>query len=70
MRNFLRGWRTVIVNTVTLVVVVIEMLVPVLNLPEFLAVLPPGWIPYVALGLAVANILLRADTRTALGRKD
>jgi hypothetical protein len=70
MRDFLRGWRTIIVNTVTLLFVALEVLVPVLHLPEFLAVLPPEWAPYVVLGLAVVNILLRVDTRTPPGRSE
>jgi hypothetical protein len=70
MRDFLRGWRTIVVNTIALLLVALEMLVPVLQLPEFLAVLPPEWTPYVALILAVANILLRLDTHTPPGRRE
>ena len=67
-RRFLRGWRTIIVNALAILFVAFEMLVPVLGLPEFLAVLPEGWVPYFVLGLALANVVLRLDTRTPPGR--
>lgn len=67
VRDFLRGWRTLIVNVVALLVAALDLMVPILGMPEFLAVLPEGWAPFFVLSLAVANVLLRLDTRTAPG---
>lgn len=70
MRNFLRGWRTFIVNGLIGLVALLDIIVPILGMPEFLAVLPPGWVPYVILLVAIVNVGLRADTRTPPGSRE
>lgn len=70
MRNFLRGWRTFILSGLTAAVALLEILVPILGLPEFLSIAPPGWGPYLVVGVALLNALLRADTHTGPGRKE
>lgn len=70
LRNALRGWRTVIINVLALLVMMLDLMVPILGMPEFLAILPDGWGPYFVLGLAIVNVLLRLDTRTGVGRSE
>jgi len=57
----MKGWRTLTVNAAAAVI-------PILELTEFSDVLPPHWLPWFVLGLAVANMGLRAITTTPLGR--
>jgi hypothetical protein len=70
VRDVLRGWRTLVLNISVAVVALLEMIVPILGLPEFMAVLPAGWGPYFLLLLALANAMLRLDTRTPPGQSE
>lgn len=69
----LKGWRTVILNAIAGLVALLDVLLPavmqVLSLPEITGVLPPGWLPYWALGVAMMNIYLRSITDTPVGQK-
>lgn len=58
----LKGYRTIIVNTAL-------MILPVLDLVEVRDVIPDQWMPWYALGMAVANMWLRAVTTTPVGQK-
>jgi hypothetical protein len=68
----LKGYRTIIVNALAGLVAALELLLPavleLVGMPEWRGVLPPGWLPYYALGLALANIWLRSITTTPLGK--
>lgn len=70
IRDWMRGWRTLTLNIVVLLVSLLEIMVPILGMPEFLAVLPEGWGPYFLLALALTNTLLRLDTRTPPGEAE
>lgn len=59
----LKGWRTILVNA-------LGAAVPILSMTELLAVLPPEWLPWWMLGLALANMYLRTITDTAVGRAE
>lgn len=58
----LRGWRTLVFNT-------IAGLLPVLQLTEVAAVMPDKWLPWYALTVALSNMWLRAVTTTPIGQK-
>jgi len=51
--------RTIIAN-------VLMAVLPILSLTEFAAVLPREWLPYYALLMVLANMLLRAITTSAV----
>ncbi len=58
----LKGWRTVITN-------LLMSIMPVLELTEAIQVLPVGWQPWYALGVALVNMWLRSITTSPLGQK-
>lgn len=68
-----KGWRTIIVNTIALIPPTIDAVLPMVaeiaGLPEVQALIPADKLPYYALGLAVANIYLRAITDTPVGKR-
>jgi hypothetical protein len=57
----MKGWRTILANLLFAVL-------PVLELTELRAVIPPAWLPWYALGVVLANMVLRAVTSTKMGR--
>ena len=56
----MKGWRTLAANA-------LAMVVPVLELTELRDVMPDNWLPWYALGLALANMGLRWITTTPVG---
>ena len=60
--NRLKGWRTIAANMLLAVL-------PVLELTELAAVLPPDWLPWYALVVALVNMWLRSITTSPLGRR-
>jgi hypothetical protein len=68
----LKGYRTLIFNTIAGTLAALEVALPhlvdVLGLPELRGILPQGWLPYYALALCILNIWLRAITTTPMGR--
>lgn len=59
----MKGYRTIIVN-------ILAAVMPALELSELTAVMPDNWLPWYALGLALANMWLRKITTTPIGRKE
>lgn len=57
----MKGWRTVIFNVVA---------IGTLAVTEYAELIPAAWLPYVAFGIAAANLVLRGVTTTPVGRKD
>jgi hypothetical protein len=66
MRDFFRkkikGYRTVLVN-------IILMIMPILEMTEVLEVLPEGYAAPYAIVLAVVNLYLRTVTTTPMGKR-
>lgn len=60
--TILKGWRTIAFNVLSGAVLLLAM-------PEFIAVLPPEWVPWAALGNVLGNVALRYITTTPIGRK-
>jgi hypothetical protein len=58
----LKGYRTVAVNTLL-------MVMPILEMSELLSVLPDGWQNWYAIAMAVINLWLRSITTTPVGKK-
>lgn len=56
----MKGYRTVLFNLVA---------IATLAITEYADLIPPNVLPYVAFGIAVANIILRFNTTTPVGRK-
>ena len=56
----MKGWRTYIFNMLSIVLIV-------LSIPELAPVLPKEWVPWLALGNAIGNLMLRTFTTTAPG---
>jgi hypothetical protein len=61
-RKKLKGYRTVLVNTLLTIM-------PILEMTELLSVLPDGWQNWYAIAMAVINLWLRSITTTPLGKK-
>ena len=57
----MKGYRTIVAN-------VLFAVLPILELTELRDVLPPDWLPFYALGVALANMLLRHITTTPVGK--
>lgn len=57
----MKGWRTITLNALASVV-------PILSMTEVANVIPPEWLPWYALALALANMWMRKITTTPLGR--
>jgi hypothetical protein len=70
----MKGYRTLAVNGIAGVLIGVEALLPhvleVFGMPEVRGMLPEGWVPYYALGLALLNIWLRTITTTPVGRRE
>jgi hypothetical protein len=62
LRNKLKGYRTILVNTLLTVM-------PILEMTELLSVLPDGWQNWYAIAMAVINLWLRSITTTPMGKK-
>jgi hypothetical protein len=58
----LKGYRTMAVNTLL-------MVMPILEMSELLSVLPDGWQNWYAIAMAVINLWLRSITTTPFGKK-
>jgi hypothetical protein len=66
MGGFQKAWyksKTILFNILAVAVVILAM-------PEFTNVLPPEWMPYAALAVALGNMARRTVTTTAIGAKD
>lgn len=60
-RKKLKGYRTVLVNTLLTIM-------PILEMTELLSVLPDGWQNWYAIAMAVINLWLRSITTTPMGK--
>jgi hypothetical protein len=61
-RKKLKGYRTILVNTLLTIM-------PILEMTELLSVLPDGWQNWYAIAMAVINLWLRSITTTPMGKK-
>jgi len=66
----LKGYRTVLVNALAAIPLALEAAMQVLALPEVADIIPEGWMPWYALALVLANLILRTATTTPLGRAE
>jgi hypothetical protein len=62
MISWLKGWKTVAFN-------IVAAILPVIQLTEFRDALPPEYLPWYALAIALANLALRHVTDTPAGYK-
>lgn len=65
----MKGFRTIILNTLAAVPPAIDLLGPVLVSPEFGHFIPTPYYPVYALGVTVMNQYLRTITTTPVGKK-
>lgn len=70
MKTRLKGYRTVIFNSLAAIPVMLEATMQVLSLPEFAGVMPDHWLPWYALFLVLANLILRRATTTPIGKDE
>lgn len=57
----MKGWRTVLFNVASLAAMA--------GSTEFVGAFPPAWLPYIAVGAGIGNLLLRFLTTTPIGEK-
>lgn len=62
MFNKLKGWKTVIFNTVALIV-------PVLELTEFKGLVTEHYLPFYMVIVGMGNLYLRSVTTSEMGKK-
>lgn len=63
------GWKTLIVNGGLAFLFAVAELVSMAGGLDWRTVLPAAYVPYVVFTVAVANVILRLRTRTAVGVK-
>lgn len=61
IREKLKGYRTILVNALL-------MVMPILEMTELLYILPEGWQNYYAVLMAIVNLWLRSITTTPMGK--
>jgi len=66
----MKGWRTIIFNTVAGLIAAFELLAPVLMTPEFSGLIPREWMPLYVLIVTVGNVYLRKITTTPMGKPE
>lgn len=59
----MKGWRTVIFNTLVLIL-------PILEMSEWRDIIPNEYVPHYIIGVAIINLALRLVTTTPVGKKD
>ena len=59
MWNTLRRWRTWILNTAAALLIILPDIFSVLAGFDWGTIVPPKYLPYVALGIAILNIWMR-----------
>jgi len=64
-----KGWRTIIINVLLSILPLIEVVGTLLNMPEMRGVIPPEYLPWYGLAVAIINMILRKLTTTPLGKK-
>lgn len=68
----MKGYRTILFNTIATVPLLLAALAPDLltlaAMPEVLSLIPEGWQKWYAIALAIGNIYLRSITTTPVGR--
>ena len=67
--NATKGWRTIAANGVFLIPFLIEALGYVIGSPEIKAIIPNEYLPAFGVFVVIANIFLRTQTNTAVGKK-
>ncbi|MFN3348552.1 hypothetical protein [Pseudorhodoplanes sp.] len=69
--NRLKGWRTVIVNAIPAALIAAGQIVEyAASFPLWESIMTPQAAAWTLLGFNVANILLRVQTTTPVGRRD
>jgi len=69
LRERAKGWRTIIIGAIVASPLALLQLLEQFRLVDPAAVLPPPWGPRLALGVAIAMILLRLVTTGPVGSK-
>ena len=65
----MKGFRTIIANTVAALPFVAELAGQVFNLPETRGLVPVEYVPYYVIGVTIMNYGLRFITTTPVGKK-
>jgi len=58
----LKGYRTLLINFALAIM-------PILQLTEFAAIIPPAWVPWYALIVVLINMWLRTISDTKVGKR-
>ena len=64
----LKGYRTLLFNTLAALFVVADVVVQMAGMPELDTLIPDSWRPVFTSVLILANILLRLKTTTPVGK--
>lgn len=67
--NATKGWRTIAANGLFLIPFLIEALGYVIGSPEIKAIIPNEYLPAFGVFVGIANIFLRTQTTTPIGKK-
>jgi len=66
----MKGYRTVFIMGLAAVPPLMEVLLPILQLPQWRGVIPQEWWSLYTLLVAIVAIVMRSVTTTPLGRKE
>lgn len=65
----IKGWKTITANSVFLIPFAIEALGYIIGSPDIKAIIPNEYLPAYGIFVGLANIFLRAQTTTPVGKK-
>ena len=65
----MKGFRTIIANTIAALPFLAELAGQVFNLPEARELVPVAYVPYYVIGVTIMNYGLRFITTTPIGTK-
>jgi hypothetical protein len=68
--EFLKGFRTLLVNLVMTFPLIVDVVLAVLVDPQFGSVIPPEWYPLYTLAVITVNAYMRTITNTPVGKAE
>jgi len=66
----LKGLRTILVMAIAGIPAALDILMPILLLPEWRGVIPSEYLPHYTLAVAILGVVMRTITTTPVGRKE
>jgi hypothetical protein len=68
--DFLKGFRTLLVNLLMTFPLIVDVLLAVVLDPQFGSVIPPEWYPLYTFAVIAVNAYMRTITNTPVGKAE